>query len=41
MKVRAQGVAEIVYGGDRGAPGPKDGVVVGMLLVLGFGYVNG
>ena len=32
---------EVMDGEDRGAPGQKDGMVVGMLLVLGFGWVDG
>ena len=32
---------EVMDGGDGGTPGPKDGMVVGMLLVLGFGWVDG
>lgn len=28
---------EVVDGGDGGAPGPKDGITVGMLFVLSFG----
>lgn len=32
---------EVVDGGDRGTPGPKDEMVVGILLVLGFGWANG
>jgi len=35
------GIEEVVDGGDGGAPGPKDGMAVGMLLVLGFGCANG
>ena len=35
------GIEEVVNGGDVGAPGPKDGMVVEMLLVLGFGYAKG
>jgi len=31
------GVGVAVEGGDGGAPGPNDGIAVGMLLVLGFG----
>ena len=31
----------VVDGGDGGAPGPKDGIAVGMLLVLGFGCAKG
>jgi len=31
------GVGVVVDGGDGGAPGPNDGIAVGMLLVLGFG----
>ena len=32
-------VADIGEGG--GAPGPKDGMAVGMLLILAFGWVSG
>jgi len=32
---------EVVDGGDGGAPGPKDGMAVGILLVLSFGWANG
>ena len=35
------GTVEVADGGDGGAPGPKDGMAVGMLLVLGFGCANG
>lgn len=35
------GTEEVADGGDGGAPGPKDGIAVGMLLVLGFGWANG
>ena len=35
------GTGEVADGGDGGAPGPKDGMAVGMLLVLGFGCANG
>jgi len=35
------GIRVVVDGGDGGAPGPKDGIAVGMLLVLGFGWANG
>jgi hypothetical protein len=35
------GIVEVVDGGDGGAPGPKDGMAVGMLLVLGFGWAKG
>ena len=31
------GIEVVADGGEVGAPGPKDGMVVGMLLVLGFG----
>lgn len=31
----------VVDGGDGGAPGPKNGIAVRMLLVLGFGCVKG
>ena len=34
-------IEEVVDGGDGGAPGPKDGMAVGMLLVLGFGCAKG
>jgi hypothetical protein len=30
-------VEVVVDGGDGGAPGPNDGMAVGILLVLGFG----
>jgi hypothetical protein len=33
----SEGTEDMVDGGDGGAPGPKDGMAVGMLLVLGFG----
>jgi hypothetical protein len=36
----SEGIEEIVDSGDGGAPGPKDGIAVGMLLVLGFGCAN-
>ena len=32
---------EVTDGGDGGVPGPKDGMTVGMLLVLGFRCTNG
>ena len=35
------GTGEVADGGDGGALGPKDGMVVGMLLVLGFGWAKG
>jgi hypothetical protein len=35
------GTGEVVDGGDGGAPGPKDGIAVGILLVLGFGCAKG
>ena len=35
-----QGIAEVMYGGDGGAPGPKDRMVMGMLLMLGFRCTN-
>ena len=35
------GMRVFVDGGDGGAPGPKDGIAVGMLLVLGFGWAKG
>ena len=35
------GTEEVDDGGDWGATGPKDGMAVGMLLVLGFGCANG
>jgi len=35
------GIEEAVDGGDGGAPGLKDGMAVGMLLVLGFGCAKG
>ena len=35
------GIGEVVDGGDGGAPGPNDGMAVGMLLVLGFGCAKG
>ena len=31
------GTGEVVEGGDGGAPGPNEGIAVGMLFVLGFG----
>ena len=34
------GTVEVVDAGDGGMPGPKDGMVVGMLLMLGFGCTN-
>ena len=37
----SEGTVEDVDGGDGGAPEPKDGIAVGMLLVLGFGCANG
>lgn len=37
----SEGIEEVADGGDGGAPGPKDGMAVGMLLVLGFGWANG
>ena len=39
--LRDGGIEEVVDGGDGGAPGPKDGMAVGMLLVLGFGWAKG
>jgi hypothetical protein len=35
------GIKVVADGGDGGAPGPNDGMAVGMLLVLGFGCANG
>jgi len=35
------GIEEVVDRGDGGAPGPKDGMAVRMLLVLGFGCAKG
>jgi len=35
------GTGEVAVGGDGGALGPKDGMAVGMLLVLGFGWAKG
>ena len=35
------GAEEVADGGDGGAPGPKDGNVVGMLFVLGFQCAKG
>jgi hypothetical protein len=34
------GIGEVVDSRDGGAPGSKDGIAVGMLLVLGFGRAN-
>jgi hypothetical protein len=35
------GTEEVLDGGDGGAPGPKDGIAVGILLVLGLGCAKG
>ena len=35
------GTKEVVDGGDGGAPGPKNGIAVGMLFVLSFGCAKG
>ena len=35
------GMGEVVEGGDGGAPGPNEGIPVGMLFVLGFGEQKG
>jgi hypothetical protein len=37
----SEGTVEDVNGGDGGAPGTKDGITGGMLLILGFGCANG
>ena len=37
----SDGVVEAAEGGDGGAPGPNDGMAVGMLLVLGLGCARG
>jgi hypothetical protein len=39
--LRDEGTEEVVDGGDGGAPGPKDGIAVGILLVLGLGCAKG
>ena len=31
----------MVDGGDGGAPGPKDGIAVGLFFMLGFGWAKG
>lgn len=36
----SEGTEEVMDGGDRGALGPKDEMMVGMLLVLGVGRVD-
>ena len=36
----SDGIVEAAEGRDGGAPGPKDGMAVGMLLVLGFKCAN-
>lgn len=35
------GTVKVTEGGDGGALEPNDGMAVGMLLVLGFGWVSG
>ena len=35
------GINEVVDGRDGVTPGPKDGIAVGILFVLGFGCANG
>ena len=37
----SRGTVEIADGRDGGVPGPKDGMAVGMLLMLGIGCANG
>lgn len=37
----SEGIVEVVDGGEGAAPGPKDGMAVGMLFVLGFGCAKG
>jgi len=37
----SRGIGVFVDGGDGGAPGPKDGIAVGILLVLGLGCAKG
>jgi hypothetical protein len=37
----SEGIVEVADGGDAGAPGPNDGMAVGILLVLGLGCANG
>ena len=36
----SEGTEEVADGGDGGVLGPKDGMVVGISLVLSFGWVN-